>query len=365
MVPLRELPTAVRGELTEWLRLSLNDLRLAEVSTALLLLVLLAAISLLVLLTRSLRSRRAGRTRVALPAILPVMARSSSSAVRHAAFLIFVLGVPFFAVALADPQVTLAREEAVHEGRRIAILIDGSGSMVLPFDSPTLRPEFNRTFYTAVAAAERFVRLRMNAGKSDIMAVVQFGNEAYVVTPFTTDYENVLLSLRLIGQPSSWNRFNVFGTTIMQGMEQGLQLFKTFDLQNISGNVIVMFTDGNDGETMFRGRTLDNLMTEARQQKIPVYMVRMGADKRFGDVRWDALWKSAVEHSGGRFYPAPDESAILRAINDIDRQSTGRIGVRRYLSAQPGFSGYTLVAVGLWLLAGVLKLGFRYFRTFP
>lgn len=365
MVPLRNLPIAVRGALAEWLSLRWNDLQFAELPTALLALVVLLAISLLVLLARNLRSRQAGRTHVVLPAILPVMRRSALSATRHAAFVAFVLGVPFFAVALADPRVALVREEVTRPGRRIAILIDGSGSMVLPFDSPRLRPELNRTFYTAVAAAERFLKLRMDGGHSDLIALVEFGNEAYVVTPFTTDYENALLSMRLIGQPRSWNRFNVFGTTIIQGIEQGLQLFKTFDLLDASGNLIVIFSDGNDGETTFRGRTLEDLMTEARTNEIPIHMVRLGFDKKLGDVTWDGLWKSAVEMTGGRFYAAADENSILRAANEIDRLSAGRIGVRRYSTVRPRFSGYALVAVALWLAAGALKLGFRSFRTFP
>lgn len=365
MVPLNDLPIAVRGAVSEVLALRWSELRFMEVPTALLVLVVFLAISLLMLLARDLRSRRAGRTHVALPAILPVIRRSSWSATRHAAFVIFVLGVPFFAVALADPRVALVQEEVTRPGRRIAILIDGSGSMVMPFESPTLRPEHNRTFYTAVAAAERFLRLRMDGGHSDLTALVQFGNEAYLVTPFTTDDENVLLSLRLIGEPRAWNKFHIFGTTIIQGIERGLQLFETFNLADGSGNLMVIFSDGNDGETRFRGRTLDDLMSDARKYDIPIYMVRLGFGKPLGDVTWDPLWKAAVERTGGRFYAASDENAILRAVNEIDRLSAGRVIVREFSSVRPRFSGYTLVAVALWLSAGVLKLGFRSFRTFP
>jgi hypothetical protein len=356
---------AVGGTLDGSLRLRWTDLRFAELQTSLLVLVVLLATSLLTLLARGLRSRVAGPTHVAVPAILPVIRRSPLAAARHAAFLVFLLGIPFFAAALADPRETIVDEALTRPGRRIAILIDGSGSMVLPFDSPNLAPRLNRTFYVAVAGAERFMRLRMDGAHADLIALVEFGNEAYVVTPFTTDYENALLSATLIGSPTAWNHFNVFGTTIIQGIEQGLQLFKTFDLLRVSGNLMVIFTDGNDGETRFRGRTLDDLMTEARQREIPIYMVRLGFNKQLGDVPWDALWRPAVERTGGRFYAAPDENSIVRAVSDIDRRSTGRIQVRRYGSAQPRFAGFALIAVILWLVAGALKLGFRCFRTFP
>jgi hypothetical protein len=293
------------------------------------------------------------------------MPRSPISPVRHAAVVLFLLGIPFFAIAVADPLTVSVREQATYSGARIAILIDGSGSMVLPFEAPTLEPVVNRTFYTAVAAAERFLKLRMAAAHTDRIAIIQFGNEAYVVTPFTTDYASALLSLKLIGDPRAWNRFNIFGTTIIQGIDQALQLFKTFKLLDGSANMLVVFTDGNDGEAMFRGRTLDAMMRESRDNRLPIYMVRLGYGKRLGDVPWDELWKAAMERSGGRFYAAADERDILRAVSDIDRLSAGTITERRAASASPVFAGYALIAVVFWLTAAMLKLVFPYFRTFP
>ena len=107
------------------------------------------------------------------------------------------------------------------------------------------------------------------------------------------------------------------------------------------------------------------VMTDAREHRIPIFMVRLGYGKRLGEVAYDALWKPAVERSGGRFYAAADEGDILRAVSDIDRLSAGTIAERRYASAAPAFAGYALIAVVLWLTAGTLKLAFPYFRTFP
>jgi Ca-activated chloride channel family protein len=362
---MSDLLAAIGGTVDAWERLRWDDLQFAQFSTAILLIAVLVAAPLLVLLARGLGGQPRRRVRVALPAVLSVMRRSPLSPARHAAFLLFVLGIPFFAVAMADPRSGSVREEVTYSGRRIAILIDGSGSMVLPFEAPKLSPVIDRTFYTAVTAAERFVRLRIAGKNSDRLAIIEFGNEAYIVTPFTTDYDNVVLSLRLIGEPRAWNRFNVFGTTIIQGLEQGLQLFRTFNLLDGSDNMMVLFTDGNDGETMFRGRTLDDMMLDARKNAIPIFMVRLGYGKRLGDVTYDALWKPAVERSGGRFYVADNEDAILRAVSDIDRLAVGRIAERRFAAASPEFAGYALVAIALWLAAGTLKLAFPWFRTFP
>jgi hypothetical protein len=359
------LAAAMRTTLAEWLGLRWTDLRFMETPTTVLALVLLFALSMLVLLWGTLRRRQPERTHLALPAILPVMRRTRLAALRYAPFVVFLLGIPFFAMALADPRIVLTREAVNRSGRRVAILIDASGSMILPFEAPKLKPEMDRAFYVAVAAAGEFLKLRKDGGHSDVVALIEFGNEAYVVTPFTTDYENVQVSATLIGNPRAWNRFNVFGTTIIQGLEQGLQLFRTFGMMKASGNLIVIFSDGNDGETNFRGRTLEDFVTEARTNDIPMYMVRLGYQKPLGDVPYDALWKPAMERTGGGFYPAHDETSLLRAVREIDRRSEGRIDIRHFSTERPGFAGYALLAISLWVVAGVLKLGVRSLRTFP
>jgi hypothetical protein len=362
---LNRLLIVIRETLAEWLRVPWNELHFAEMETALFLLVVLLAISVFMVIARRIWPRRAGRTHVSLPALLPVMHRSYVSVTRHAAFLVFVLGIPFFAVALAAPQTAFTREEVTYPGRRIALAVDSSNSMVMKFETATLRSQGGQAFYTAVAAAEYFMKLRMSGPYRDLMALLQFGNYAYVVTPFTTDYENVLLSIGLVGTPTEWGRFDDSGTTIIQSIEEGLELFKAFDFLNASGNLLLIFTDGRDDQAILNGRHLNELMAEARRVRIPVYMIRTAFNTKFGGVKQDELWETAVEASGGRFYVAAGEEDILSAIRDIDRLSPGRINVREYTSQQPRFSGYALIAVALWLTAGLLKMGVPYFRTFP
>jgi hypothetical protein len=365
VVPLRELITTIQDALADWLRLSWGDLHFDQTWTAVLLLVVLLAISGLMLLARGLRLQKAGRTHVTLPALLPVFLRSHFSAFRHAAFVVFLLGVPFFAVALADPHTAFTKEETSYPGRRIALLVDGSSSMVMKFETKTLKTPENRAFYTAVAAAEHFMRLRINGRYHDLIALIQFGNEAYVVTPFTTDYENIMLSIRLISSPKEWGNFNDWGTTILQGLNQATQLFKAFDFVNAAGNAMVLFTDGRDEEKNLKGKGIDDVVADMRKAKIPVFMIRTGFGLKEGQIPTDKLWKSIVESTGGRFYAADTEDAILQAEAEVNKLSTGRIEVREYTAQRPRFDGYALVAVMLWLSAGVMKLGFRTFRTFP
>ena len=362
---MRELMLTVQATVDEWSRLRWSDLQFSEARAALLLFVVLLAATVIALLARGLRTGNLARRRVALPAIVPGMRRSPAAALRHLPLLLFIAGVPLFAIALADPRTGFAQEDVSYPGRRIALLVDASTSMVLKFDSTRLNKQGESTFYTAVAAAEQFMRRRMAGPYRDLIALIQFGNEAYVVTPFTTDYENVMLSIRLISDPKEWGRFNDWGTTIIQGIDQGVQLFKAFDFVNASGNLMIMFTDGRDSELNRQGRPIDALVAEARRYRIPVYMIRTAYRERFGRVEQDTIWKSVVERTGGRFYAAFDEESIVQALREIDRLSPGTIDVRQYSVQRPRYAGYALAAVTLWLLAALLKLVVPAFRTFP
>ena len=364
MMPrIQDLLIALRTTWDEWARTRWTDLEFGGVRDALLVFVVLFGLALLVLLVSFMR-RGSLRGKIGLPAVLPVMRQSPLSLVRHLPLMLFLAGVPFFAIALADPLTGFAREEVSYPGRRIALLVDGSTSMVIRFESAAKRPG-ESTFFTAVAAAEQFVRRRMNGPYRDLVALIQFGNFAYVVTPFTNDYENVLLSTRLVGDPAEWGRFPDWGTTIIEGIDQATQLFRTFDFTNASGNLMIVFTDGRDSQLNQQKAELERVVSEARTWKIPVYMMRTAYNRREGEILQDKIWKATVERTGGRFYAAYDDESIARALREIDRLSPGRIETREYSVRRPRFAGWALIAIGLWLTAAMLKLSFGVFRTFP
>jgi Ca-activated chloride channel family protein len=362
---MRELVLTAQATVDEWMRTRWADLQFAQVRTALLIFVVVLAVALLALILRGALRRRGPGRQVALPALVPGMRWSATASMRHLPLVLFVAGLPLFAIGLADPRTGFAQEDVSYPGRRIALLVDASTSMVMKFDSRTLNAQGQSTFYTAVTAAERFMKRRMDGPYRDLIALIQFGNEAYVVTPFTTDYENVMLSIRLISDPKEWGRFNDWGTTIVQGIDQGVQLFKAFDFENASGNLMILFTDGRDSELDRQGRPLDALVAEARTYRIPVYMIRTAHKLQYGRVEQDKIWKPVVERTGGRFYAAYDEDSVLAALREIDRLSPGRIDVRQYSVQRPRYAGYILMAVAIWLVAALLKMSVPVFRTFP
>jgi hypothetical protein len=353
--------------LVEWRATRVADLQFWHRTEALQMMTALAALAVLLLVARSLAPRRPGRHRLVVPALLSMQRLSMAGAVRHLPLVLFLTGVPLLALALADPFTALVASNVTYPGRRIAVMLDASTSMRTPFKAAHLnrRAETDATFFTTVAAAERFVQMRRAGRFRDLVSLVEFGNEAYVVTPFTNDYDNILLSISLIGDPVEYSLFPDQGTIIAQAIDESIGLFKAFNFLEASGNLMVIFTDGEDTRAIVNGRTLDEIMQSAIDAKIPVYFVRTNYDRAKGKVIPDELWIPAVEKTGGRFYAADTEDSLLAAIRDIDRVSAGTIETRQYSSQQPRFAVFAFLAACCWTSAAALKLTVPTFQKLP
>ena len=219
---LRDLGQLLRATWAEWGDLYLDRLIYSQQSAARQLLVALIGIAAIFVVIRSFGSRNPGHHRMALPAIVKGSGWSRASLSRHGALILALAGLPFFALALSDPRTSLTRSETTYPGRRIALLIDASSSMLSALPSSTLAKGApnNAAFFTTVGAARYFIERRMAGKYRDLMGLIEFGDDAYVITPFTTDYENILLSTVLIGD---WNEFMAFpdqGTVVARAVEQ-------------------------------------------------------------------------------------------------------------------------------------------------
>jgi hypothetical protein len=361
-----DLERMLQQQAASWRALSVDALRFWHRDEARLSLIGLGALVVLLLAVRLVLSdRRAHGT--GLPSLLRRFGASRGAWIRHAPLLLFLCGLPFALIAIADPYASLVQEEATFPGRRISLMIDASTSMSTSFKTEALktRSPNGPAFYTTVAAAEQFVQLRLKGKHRDLMALVEFGNQAYVITPFTSDYDNILLSISLISDPVEFSLFPDRGTIIAHAVEQSIGLFKAFDFLEAAGNLMVIFTDGEDTRAEFEGVSLDEILQSAVDHRIPLYFVRTNYDKALGDIIPDALWKSAVDKTGGKFYAVNNEDSLLRAIRDIDRLAAGTIRVKHYTSQRPEFAVFALLTAACWCGAAAVKLSSSAFLTLP
>jgi hypothetical protein len=346
----------------------LTALRFWHADAAWLALIVLMTTAGAMLLIRSTIWKRRPHALVTLPALLTRIERPALPFVRHLPLVLLVAGIPWLVLAFADPYTSLNQQDVTFPGRRICLMIDASSSMVRQFDAPTLNvsgPGSQASFFTTVGAAERFVDLRRQSEYRDLMALVEFGDRAYVVTPFTNDYDNILLSLALIGNFGEFVRFPDQGTVLTSAVEQGIQLFDAFDFLDATGNLLVLFSDGEDSGVIQGDTSVLDVVRAAETAEVPIYFVRTRYQREFGGIVSDELWRDAVERTGGRFYAASNENALLEAIADIDRASVGEIEVNQYVTQRPAFSPYAAGTAGLWSIAVLLALLMPQFRKFP
>ena len=216
MVSIADISRFLRDNVTEWQNVRLAELLFGHRDAARTTVVAILLISAAALIIRSIVGRRPGRNRIGMPEILPIIGHTPLSFVRHAPLLLFLAGLPFFLIALADPYTSLTQQEVSFPGRRIGLLIDASSSMMEPFKAATLGKDApsDARFFTAVAAAETFVKMRRGSKYKDLISLIEFGDESYVITPFTNDYDNILLSAALIGDPVEYSMFPDQGTPL-------------------------------------------------------------------------------------------------------------------------------------------------------
>jgi hypothetical protein len=363
MNTLSDLAGLLGRKVEEARGIRLADLQFSHRDEALAALAVLLGLSIVLLVVRSMLRSQSRRHGIVVPALLASAPKPGGAWLVHAPFGLFLLGVSCFAVALADPFTPLVGHEVSYPGRRIAIMLDGSVSMRAEFVAGTdLKTNASAAFFANIAAAEQFVRLRIKGKYRDLIGLVQFGNQAYVVMPFTSDYENVLLSMSLIGDPEEFGRFPAQGTVIARAIDESVGLFRAFNFLDAAGNMMVLFSDGEDSTYNLENKNLDQIIQSAIEAKIPVYLVRTNYGKGQGQVVQDSVWSAAVQRTGGKLLPAGDERSLLQAIRELDALATGTITFKQYTSQEPRFAVFGLAALGLWTLAGVLKLGVPYFQ---
>ena len=351
----------------EWGDLYLDRLIFSQQSVAQQLLIALIGLAAIFVVVRSFGGRGLTQRRMALPAIVSKPGWSRASLSRHGALILALAGLPFFVLALSDPRTTLTRSETTFPGRRIALLVDASSSMLSALPSSTLAKGApnNAAFFTTVGAARYFIERRMAGKYRDLMGLIEFGDNAYVITPFTNDYENILLSTTLIGD---WNEFMAFpdqGTVVARAVEQAVGLFQAFDFLDAAGNLMLIFTDGADADVLENGKTVDDVLAEAQRAKIPVYLIKIGGNIQNKRSVADELWIAGVKKTGGEFFSGQDEQMIVRAIQAIDRRAAGTIEMKQYSTERPRYAVFALTAAALWCAALMLRFTVPTFQTFP
>ena len=123
MGALTDLREALVALIVEARGLDVGSLMFSAEGTARLGAIALLGVAAGVLLLRMLTRRTTGRGRLALPSLIEWARPSRITLLRHGALVCALAGIPFFALALADPKTALMQEQASYPGRRITLML--------------------------------------------------------------------------------------------------------------------------------------------------------------------------------------------------------------------------------------------------
>ena len=230
-------------------------------------------------------------------------------------------------------------------------MIDASSSMLSSMPSSRLAKGApnDAMFFTTVGAARYFVELRMKGKYRDLLALVEFGDQAYVITPFTTDYENILFSMSLIGD---WTEF-----MSVPRSGHGHRQRDRSERRPVPRVRCARCRRQRDGDLHRRHRRGGHRGWPERLRRAPRRDARQHSGVLHSRPACRAACQPASPTKPGRrrsrepaasSSTAPTKSPIIRAVQEIDRAAAGRVEMKRYTTEQPRFASFALIAAALW-----------------
>ncbi|MFC1733148.1 VWA domain-containing protein [candidate division KSB1 bacterium] len=289
---------------------------------------------------------------------LEITGKSLKQSLFHGLFVLRMIAVSLFIIALARPQSSLSRRDVSVEGIDIAMAFDISTSMLARDFSP------NRIEAAKIVAKE-FITERPD----DRIGLIVFSGETFTQCPLTTDH-NVLINLF-----ESINAGMIEdGTAIGDGVATAVDRLKN---STAISKVIILITDGvnNRGKIdplsaaeiakIFGIRVYTIGVGSLGQAKVPVAMTPDGKyiyDYRPVEIDEEVLTKIA-DITNGQYFRATSKNKLQEIYAEIDQLEKTKIDVSEYQKKKEEFFLFALL--GLILL--IIEIIFRntIFRTLP
>ncbi len=199
-------------------------------------------------------------------------------------------------LAVARPQLVGLPEIKIKTARSFVVAADISFSMA------------NRDWVVDSVRQTRWEAVKQLMGEfivqreGDRLALVFFGTNAYLQTPFTTDLEVVewFLEETDVGMAGQM-------TSIGKAIGFGIRLFEEDTLDQ---KVMLLLTDGKDGG---KGISPSDAAYMARGDSIKIYTLGIGDPDAPGSDLDEATLKNISEITGGRYFRAMDAAQMKEA----------------------------------------------------
>ena len=275
-------------------------------------------------------------------------------------------------VALLGPVYPFTQTRVERGGLQIVLVVDLSQSM----EEPILRgaPSASNASVQAISVAAaggvggRLAPMlgtpgsRMEAVKrsaldfvskrpGDAIGLVVFSNNGYLVSPATFDHESVTQYLLMTGTPTLVNEGY---TAIGEGLATANRFFeqqKETARQQIKGQVVVLFTDGESNS----GREPYIELERARKNGVRVYMLGVALESNSSDQL-----AFAIPMTGGKYYDVQRTTDLERALTDINEVEKGVFYTLSLTRNEPAY----FIFVMLSLICLALRVALHAFPQF-
>lgn len=266
--------------------------------------------------------------------------------------------------ALARPQLTSPEKEK-RDAIAMVIAVDCSSTMLAedlalgPSGLERLVPESSEKRPNRLDAVKEVAKSLIKARKDDLIGLVGFGFEAYVVCPLTFDKEwlNRSVDRLKIGLIRD-------GTAIGSAVMSSLNMLKD---SGAKGNAIVLLTDGVNnsgqipplvaaGSARALGVKIYTIGIMSRGQT-PYPTTDESGRKAYKDVRIDInenVLKEMAEETGGAYFVANDLTSLDESCREIDKLEKARIQERGYAENKDIFGRFLWPALVIMLVEIVL-----------
>lgn len=273
---------------------------------------------------------------------------------RHIPFVLTILSIAFFTLALARPQDAKSWEETKTEGIDMVVTLDVSQSM----EAKDFKP--NR-----LEASKKIASEFINTRKNDRFGLVIFGDESFTQCPLTIDHKRIIelfkdVSIGMVGG----------STAIGSGIATSVKRLKDSEAKS---KVIILLTDGVNTNNEITPRTSAEI---AKTFGIKLYIIGIGKRKfteiirdRFGrkrkvekETKIDIKEMTEIsELTGGKFFRATNQEALKNIYEEIDKLEKTELASLKYYKKTELFLPFALI--GLLLLALSKTLNITIFKT--
>jgi len=272
----------------------------------------------------------------------------------HGLFVLRVIALTLFIIALARPQSSTSRQNVTVEGIDIVLALDVSGSMLAEDFKP------NR-----LEAAKEVARDFLDQRPNDRIGLVIFSGEAFTQCPLTSDRSFMINMFKGIKSGMLED-----GTALGDGLATAVNRLKN---SKAVSKVIILLTDGVNNRGAIDPLTAAEI---AKLFKVRVYTIGVGTrglapypfQTPFGiqyqniEVEIDEpLLTKISDMTDARYFRATNKNKLVQIFSEIDKMEKSKIDVTEFRKKHEQFLPFLLIAFGLLVLELFLRLSvYRY-----